>query len=126
MGIIDTGLYIAIAIVFNFMAHNIACFTFKDLQYAEKVNKTTILLFVFGISGYVIGRFILDKKDHKWHNDTVSTGLKLGGIVLMLTSVFSNWTNMSNELKILGICGGFAYLIYYAYQKNRTIDSSPD
>lgn len=124
MGIFDTALYVGIAIMFNLMAHNITSFTFKDLQYAEKVNKTTIMLFLFGISGYVIGRLILDKKDSRYHNDTVSSGLKIGGIILMLTAVFSNWTNVSNELKILGICGGFAYLVYYAYQKNRTSKKS--
>lgn len=120
MGIIDTGLSIGIAITYNLLAHNIASFSYKDLPYNEKLDKTVVMLFIFGIAGYVISKFVLDNHKNKFQNETVNDGLKFGGILLIITAAFANWAGISEEMKILGIGGVFGYMIYYAYNKNRS------
>jgi len=117
MGIIDTGLSMGIAITFNLLVHNITSVTYKELQYAEKMHKSTIMLFIFGIIGYSISKLILENQKNKLYNDTVNDGLKYGGIILMITAIVSNWGNISDDMRIIGIGIFMAYLIYYSYRR---------
>lgn len=126
MGFADKTLYISIAIAYNLFIHNLASFTYKGLQYNTKVKRTAVLLFIAGTLAYLIAKFVLEDKQNSFNNPNVSYGLKIGGILLILTSFFSNWDNFGDEMKIMAVGAAFGYLVYYAYSNKDTEENEED
>ena len=87
---------------------------YKDAPYDEKFGNTLIFLFIAGVAGVVIGRVILDD-NHKYQNSAVSKGLFIGGIMLIITSLFVNWDNMGDESRLLILGLLFGSIIWVAY-----------
>ena len=117
MGFLDIILYSGIAIAYNLFVHNLASMTYEDLQYDEKQEGTLVLLVIFGIMGIAISKLFIEKKK-KYKNSVVSKGLFYGGILLILTAIFSNWENMAEQIKFFIISIIFVYLIWYGYKKD--------
>jgi hypothetical protein len=116
--IIDNIVIGSIVILYNLLVHNFTSYSYKELQYDDKVKKTVTMLFFFGIIAYIIAKFVLDDDKNKFKNSILSKGLKIGGALLMITALFVNWENMQEEFKIGTIGIIFAFLIYYSYKNH--------
>lgn len=101
--------------MYNLFVHNLAQILYQDLQYDDKQNNTILLLMIFGVAGIIIAEML--KRNKKYKNKYVSTGLKYGGIALILTVLVASWNDMGNELKLLGFGILFGLLIWYCYKK---------
>lgn len=117
MTFIDVTLYSSIAIMYNLFVHNLASMSYRDLQYDDKYENTLIMIVIFGISGIIISKCVIDK-NKEYKNSLVSKGLYYGGIMLILTALFVNWENMTEELKLLLIAGVFVYLLWYSRKRD--------
>jgi Ca2+/Na+ antiporter len=114
MGLIDITLYLSIAIIYNLFVHNLASMSYKDLQYEDKQDKTIVMLIIFGIIGIAFSKLVIDK-NNKYKNSIVSQGLYFGGILLILTAIFTNWQSLTEELKLLLISVVFGLIVWYSY-----------
>lgn len=120
MGFIDTALIISIALAYNLLIHNLASLSYADLQFSEKHTNTIVMLILFGGIGILISKVINEK--HKEINESyVSKGLYYGGILLILTAIFANWENISEEIKLLAVAGIFGGLIWYGYKRDKSL-----
>ena len=119
MGFFDTALIISIALMYNLLIHNIASLSYKELQFEEKNLNTTVLIILFGGLGILIAK-ILKERNPELDESFVGKGLYYGGMLLIVTSIFANWNNISEELKLLGIASILGGLIWYGYNKDKT------
>ena len=116
MAIYDNIIIATIAIIYNLLIHNITSYSYADQQYDEKTKNTISFLFVTGLFAYIVATLFFDNTKFKYNNKLVSSGLKYGGILLVLTAICINWTNVGEELKIIAFGCLFGYLIYYSYK----------
>lgn len=119
MGFFDTALIISIALMYNLLIHNLAAVSYKNEQYEVKLQNTIVMLILFGGLGILVAK-ILRERNPDLEESFVGKGLYYGGILLILTSIFANWENISEELKLLGIAGILGGLIWYGYNKDKT------
>lgn len=110
----DIFIYASIAIMYNLFIHNLASMTYQDLQYEEKHNSTIIMLIIFGLTGIAISKII--NKNKKYNNKYAKNGLYYGGILLIITALLTNWSDIGGELKLMGVGFIFALLIWYSYK----------
>ena len=122
MGIIDNTFAGLIAVFYNVFVHHIASMIYKDLPYSEKIKYISTFLIIMGIVGIVVGKIIL-KDNQKYKDSVVSKGLGFGGIILILTSIFSNWENINDDKKLIITALSLGALIYIAH---KVFDSSPN
>jgi hypothetical protein len=111
---IDIFIYAIIAIMYNLLVHNLASITYQDLQYEEKHDSTIIMLVIFGILGVGIAKML--DKHKKYANKYAKNGLYYGGILLILTALLTNWTDIGGELRLIGVGVMFGLLIWYCYK----------
>ena len=119
MGFFDTALIISIALMYNLLIHNIASLTYRDEAYDQKMTNTVVMLILFGGVGILVAK-VLKERNADLEESFVGKGLYYGGILLILTSIFANWENISEELKLLGIAGILGGLIWYGYKQDKT------
>lgn len=110
----DIFIYASIALIYNLFVHNLASITYEDLQYDEKHDNTIIMLIIFGIAGLIVSRCINNNK--KYSNKYASSGLYYGGIVLLITALLSNWSDIGNEIRVVGFSLLLGLLIWYTYK----------
>lgn len=125
MGFIDTTLYVGIAIMYNLFVHNLASLSYKDLQYEEKHQNTIMMLILFGGIGIIISKIITEKYK-KYNNSFVSKGLHYGGVLLLLTALFTNWENIAEEMKLLMVTSVFMGLVWYGYKRENAVDKKKE
>ena len=122
MNIFDKSLYIVIAIFYNLFIHYLTGSLYKNLPYADRHSNSIVFLAVAGISAIVISKIYIEKNDK---NKIVSKGLTIGGILLLITSLFANWENITNEYKLYLTGITFLLIIWYSYkQKEETKDKT--
>jgi len=114
MTTIDIFIYASIAILYNLFVHNLASMTYKDLQYDEKHNSTIIMLIIFGAIGVFVSKAI--NKHKKYDNKYAKNGLYYGGILLILTALLTNWSDIGGEFRLFGVGIIFGLLIWYSYK----------
>jgi hypothetical protein len=127
MKLFDALIYLSIAIMYNLFVHNLASITYQDLQYEEKYNNSLIMIMVFGAFGIVASKIL--SKNKKYDNKYVNNGLYYGGILLMLSILVANWSDVSDELRLIMVASLFGVLIWYCYKidkKNSKIDVNKD
>ncbi len=117
MKIVDIILYVSIALMYNIIVHNIASVAYKDQQYEEKHTNTIIMLILFGGIGIIISK-LLTTKFPSYDNVYLNYGLYYGGILLILTAVFSNWNKITEEMKFIVLGLLFGVLIWFGYKKD--------
>lgn len=110
----DILIYACIAIMYNLLIHNLASVAYEDLQYDDKDTNTIIMLIIFGFGAIIVSKIINNKK--KYNNKYVRNGLYYGGILLLVTSLFTNWTDVGNEMKLAVMSLCFGGLIWYGYK----------
>ena len=86
----------------------------------EKVANTSVMLILFGGMGILISK-IIHERNKKLKESFVSKGLYYGGILLIITAIFANWENISEEIKLLAIAGIFGGLIWYGYKRDKSL-----
>lgn len=119
MGFLNAGIYISVAVMYNIFVHHLTSTLYKNLEYKDKYTKTSILLVVAGIAGIVISKFMNDKKN-KYRNPVVGSGLFLGGIFLILTTILANWDVMGDHIKLMGSGGILLAIVWYSYKSEST------
>lgn len=116
----DIFVFASIAIVYNIFVHNLASITYEDLQYKDKQDNTIIMILIMGIFSIVISKILSQNK--KYNNKYVRNGLYYGGLLLILTVLFTNWADIGPELRLVGIGAILGGLILYGYK----IDNNKD
>ena len=118
MGLLNITVSTSISILYNLFVHYLASTMFKDSAYEEKINKSIIFILISGIMGVVMSKLLFDsprnKATTKNNTSVVSNGLWLGGILLIVTSIFVNWQTLSDDIKLLMIGVTLVALIYYS------------
>ncbi len=110
MGLLNITVSTSIAILYNLFVHHMSSIMFKDYAYEEKINKSVIFILIAGIMGVVMSNLLFDSKS----TSVISSGLWLGGILLIITSIFVNWQTLSDDIKLLMIGATLVALIYYS------------
>lgn len=114
MSAFDIFIYTSIALLYNLFVHNLASITYEDLQYDEKHDNTIIMLVIFGITGLIVSRCINNNK--KYNNKYATNGLYYGGVALLVTALLSNWSDIGNEIRVVGFSLLLGLLIWYTYK----------
>ena len=120
MGFIDTVLFISIVFTYNLLINLLASQAYSELQYEEKMVNTSIFLILFGAIGILISK-VIHERNKQLQESFVTKGLYYGGILLIITAIFANWENISQEIKLLAIAGIFGGLIWYGYKRDKTM-----
>ena len=115
MGIASTSLTIAIAIIYNIFVHHLTSMMYRDNAYEQKFSNTLTTLFVAGVAGVVIGKVFLPGSK-SYNNPAVNQGFFVGGLLLIVTSLFVNWENMGEEVRLVMTGLVLGALIWFAYQ----------
>ncbi len=113
MGLLNVTVSTTIAILYNLFVHHLTSIIFKNNVYQDKINRSIILILISGIIGVVMSK-LLFKSKKKNRKSVVSNGLWLGGILLIVTSIFVNWQGLSDDIKLLMVGVTLAGLIYYS------------
>lgn len=119
--IINASIIFAIAISYNLFVHHLASMLYRETPYEEKYNKTITFVFISGIIGIILSKLLL-KKGQTYHDSVVSMGLGIGGVLLIITSILANWTNMSDDIKLCIsalMFGGLIWYFYHYYDNNK-------
>jgi 4-hydroxybenzoate polyprenyltransferase len=130
MSLLNVTVSTMIAILYNLFVHHLTSSLFKDNDYEDKLNRSIIFLLVTGTLGVVMSKMMFDKKKDtkkKKNTQVVSNGLWLGGILLIITSLFINWHGLSDGIKMIMIGITLISLIYYSkqaleYEEDNTLD----
>lgn len=117
MNLFDKGVYIVIAICYNLFIHHVTNVMYKDLPFDEKFDKSVIFLFVAGIFAIVVSKLI--QKD-SFSESVLCMGFFVGGILLILTSMWVNWDHMNDDMRIIISIIIFSGILWYAYKYDST------
>lgn len=125
MSFFDKAVYISIAIFYNLFVHHLVNSFYKTLPFEEKFNKSTTFIFIAGIFGIVLSKIFL-KDEQSYTNSVLSMGFGIGGILLMLTAVWVNWENLSDDIKLCLSAFAFGLIIWYAHRYDTKKDEDED
>ncbi len=114
MGFLNTIVIIVIAICYNLFIHYIPNVIFSGMPFDDKYNKTLYFIFVAGLVGIVISKLLV-KEGQEYKKSVVSMGLSVGGFLLLITALITNWENMGDGIKLLISGGLFLAIVYYGY-----------
>jgi len=110
MKIIDGIVSFSIAIIYNMFIHHFISMICKDLSYEEKYYRSLSFVFITGIFALIVSKIYVK------HN-TVKKGLFYGGLLLIITGIFTNWTGMTEQLKLIVSGSILVGLIWYSHSK---------
>lgn len=114
MNILDTIISGIIALIFNILVHNIISVTCKDMPFDDKITNGSTMMLVSGIIGIIVS-YVSLKENKKYTDSVVSMGLGIGGALLLLTSLISNWSNIPEKLKLSMTIITFLIVVYICY-----------
>lgn len=117
MNLFDKGVYITIAICYNLFIHHVTNVLYKDLPFDEKFDKSITFIFVAGIFAIVVSKLI--QKD-SFSDSVLCMGFFIGGILLILTSMWANWDHMNDDMRIIISIIIFSGILWYAYRYDST------
>ena len=108
-------LLISIPIIFLFLLFIyklIEILTLKDKP-DDKIKKTLILAFIFGIIALALGYYVFGKSGIK--NRPVKIGLIVGAVILIFQSLITNWDKLQHDVRLMFIGIVFALAIFVSY-----------
>jgi hypothetical protein len=79
----------------------------------DKVKKTLILGFIFGIITLAIGFYVFGKSGLK--NRSVKIGLIVGSLILLFQTLISNWDKLQHDVRLMFIGIVFGITIFVSY-----------
>jgi hypothetical protein len=110
-------LYVPFSVLYGFFLVKVANLWYSQCPTSEKNKKTLLLLTVGGIIGLVLYK-VLQNEDSSVYNPTLSTGLGLGGIFVMLYALTTYWNYINEQNKTIIFGGILAAFIWYSYKLN--------
>ncbi len=117
MNIFDRTTYMLIALLYNVFVHILTSRIYESAPYNEKHANSVVFLIIAGIAGIVISKVFLEYYK-EYRNHVVSTGIYTGGIILILTALFSNWDTVSSEYKLALSGIALILIILCSYHKS--------
>lgn len=79
----------------------------------DKVKKTLILAFIFGIISLALGFYVFGKSGLK--NRPIKFGLIVGSLILIFQSLITNWDKLQHDVRLLFIGIVFGMTIFASY-----------
>lgn len=117
MKVIDTVVYMMIAVMYAVFMYNIGCYYNRDETLDVKMKNNAVFLIVGGIFGLCLSKIVVANTE-KYNNKIVERGLFVGGLLLISFSVITNWEIMTDEIKLVSSGVGLLTLLWYSYSKN--------
>ena len=112
MRILNMTMMVTIAILYNIIIHNITSHLFRDKPFQEKMSSSITFLVIAGIFALVMSKIILEpSKGEK--EGVVAKGLWVGGLMLLVTSLFVNWSSLGEGVKLSLMVMSFGGLIWW-------------
>lgn len=109
------------AIMYNIFFNYLSSVVYSDLPFQERQDRTIVTLFFAGIAGILIAAYIVKKNsENDDHNSITSTGLKLGGLLLILTALIGSWDSINNDFKVCLAALGLTATMWMAYNMDMT------
>ncbi len=108
----DILLAVPIGIIYNILIHKFAEIINENAEFNTKQQRNFLLFFGFGLLSFLMGYYIFGQT-HK--NRCLRYGLYIGGFLLMLHSLFYNWTQMENTSKLVIMAIGLGIAMWYIY-----------
>ena len=79
----------------------------------DKVKKTLILAFIFGIISLTMGFYVFGKSGLK--NRPIKIGLIVGSLILIFQSLITNWDKLQHDVRLMFIGILFGMTIFASY-----------
>lgn len=117
MNLFDKSVYITIAICYNLFIHHIVNIMYKDLPFDEKFDKSISFIFIAGILAIVFSKLI--QKD-SFTESVLCMGFFIGGLLLIITALWVNWDNLSDEMRMILSISVFGTILWYAYKYDKS------
>ena len=117
MNLFDKSVYITIAICYNLFIHHIVNIMYKDLPFDEKFDKSISFIFIAGILAIVFSKLI--QKD-AFTESVLCMGFFIGGLLLIITALWVNWDNLSDEMRMILSISVFGTILWYAYKYDKS------
>lgn len=121
MNIIEISGIIIILIAYNIFVHHMITYICKSYTYEDKIDYGIAYIFISGIVGIVLSKILL-KHNEIYSESIVSMGLLIGSLILILTSVYVNWNNITDDIKIFLTTSMFFGCMIYFYNLKKTVD----
>ena len=110
---IDLLISIPIIILFLLFIYKlIEILTMKEKP-DDKVKKTLILAFIFGILSLAIGFYVFGKSGLK--NRPVKFGLIVGSLILLFQTLITNWDKLQHDIRLMFIGVVLGLTIFVSY-----------
>lgn len=122
MNLFDKSIYVSIGICYNLFVHNVINLLYKDNSFDEKFEKSTNALFIAGIIGIIISKLV-QPPNKAFSESILSMGFFVGGVLLILTGVWVNWDNLSDDIKLYFCFIVFGVVLYYSYKYENSKNS---
>jgi len=106
---------VPIAIIYNIIIHKLGDIFNDDVTYNERIQKNLLLSFGGAILAIYISMSLLCNTC-SYKNIALQYGLYLSALLLLLHSLFYNWSNMQNNTKFIIMIVFLSVLIYYSYK----------
>jgi uncharacterized membrane protein len=113
--IINIILAVPIAIIYNIIIHQLGNIFNNDLMYNDRVQRNLLLSFGGGILA-IFSALYLFCNTCKYKNTTMRYGFYLGAILLLLHSLFYNWSSMQSDTKFIIMVVFLSIMIFYSYR----------
>lgn len=104
-----------IGLLYNMFFHQFANLYYKDQNFENRYNNTIVMLSFVGVLGIVIGKLYL----YKYFNDTMTNGIFLGGILLLISVIINTWKHMEGVTKLILIAALLAITIKYSHTNKK-------
>lgn len=86
----------------------------SDLTYSEKFQQSMLIIFMIAILSLALAYTVFSSHE-LYKNNIIKIGLTVGGIWIMFHSLFINWNNINEEIKLLVIGVIFGLIIWFSY-----------
>jgi hypothetical protein len=111
----DAIIALPIGIIYNMIIHEFAEILNEKLNYKDKIQKNLLLIFGGGLIGFIIAYFFTQ-------NNALKFGMYIGSILLLVHTIFYNWTTMHNDTRIIVMILSLCILIWFAFNQNSDKD----
>jgi len=112
MSFVDIVVAFPIGIVYNILLFKITDIMYKECPYQEKLHKTAVTLFIFGLLGLIIAYKMIE-------NRSIQLGLFGGSLLVIFYAVIQNWDSLDDITKLIIFIILFSGIIAWAYVRNK-------
>lgn len=105
-----------IALVYIYIIYKFTIIFYGEPGKLDKDNlqNLMIILFILGFVVLIIAQTVF-KNNEKLKNKPVSYGLTFGSFLILSYCIFFNWSNLTEQTKLIIFCIFMAILIWFSY-----------